>query len=170
MSVVASWDFANRIIRMGVADWHPADIYREYRAYRAAHESVRQFAPLLRYEGNLPKGGGKFTPRYMTLLGGTKILPLDGATAPVTNITGEVITDDQSAPLTYAGLTIRPLVNYAPPAAEVIQVSTSGSSPDQIAAAVVAALASSVTPANLVQVRGHAITGTGGNSDPWGPA
>lgn len=128
MSVVASWDFANRRIHMGAADWHPADIYREYRAYRAANESCRVFAPLLSYQGNLPKGGGKFTPRYMVLLGGCKIIPLDGATAPVTNITGEVITDDQSAPLTYTGLSVRPLVNYAPPAAEVIQVSTSGGS------------------------------------------
>jgi len=49
-------------------------------------------------------------------------------------------------------------------------VGGSGPSPDQIAAAVVSALAGTVTPANLVQVRGQSLTGVGSINNPWGPA
>ena len=120
MAVVASWDFPNRRIYMAVAEWHPYDIYVEYRAYRRTVEAARPFDALLRYEGNIPKGGGKATPRYMVLLNGTKIVPLDGTIAPVTDITGEVFADDQSDFIDISGLTQAPRINYAPPSAEIV--------------------------------------------------
>jgi hypothetical protein len=164
MPVVAAWDAVGRRIYLAVADWQPIEIYREYRAKRRTDEAFRAFAPLLKFDGNIAKtaDGSRRTPRYMTLLGGCKIIPLDGAVAPVTNITGqELITDDGSAPLVYDGISVRPLVNYEPPTAEVIMPS---------AAALVAALQGVTVAANLVAVHGQAIAGSGSASDPWGPA
>ena len=46
------------------------DIYREYINQRASTEALRKWSPLLKADGNNPKGGGKFTPRYVTMLEG----------------------------------------------------------------------------------------------------
>ena len=46
------------------------DIYTEYRNLRRTDESLRKWEPLLKASGNDAKGGGKYTPRYVTLLKG----------------------------------------------------------------------------------------------------
>jgi hypothetical protein len=51
-------------------------------------------------------------------------------------------------------------------------ISTSGSSGPtaaDIATAVLAQLMATAIPANMVQVKGQALTGTGAEADPWGP-
>lgn len=126
MPVVSSFDWANRRIYMAVAEWHPIDVYREHREARRLDEAARKFDPLISYSGNIAKGGGRFTPRFATMLSGAKIVPVDGATAPVTTITGEVITDDASEFIDASSLAVKPMVKYQPPEAEIIQVSTSG--------------------------------------------
>lgn len=125
--VVASWDGVNRHINLaqGVTSFHPIDdIYREYRTKRRVDETFRVWEPFMLAVGNEPKGGGKYTARYLLLLQGAKIVPYDeDATI---NITGEVITDDQTDPIIFEtlspGTTV--LVNYTPPTSEVIQIST----------------------------------------------
>jgi hypothetical protein len=132
MPVVASWDGVARHIHLaqGVTDVHPVeDIYREYRTERRTNESFRFWEPFLRVVGNEPKGGGKFTPRYLLLLQGAKIVPFDEDA--IINITGEVLADDQTSPVYFESLSpgTTVLVNYAPPTAEIIQVGTSGLTP-----------------------------------------
>jgi hypothetical protein len=129
MPVVASWDGVARHIHLaqGVTDVHPIDdIYREYREERRTNEAFRVWEPFMRAVGNDPKGGGKFTPRYLLLLQGAKIVPYDEDA--IINITGEVLADDQTSPVYFESLSpgTTVLVNYTPPTAEIIQVGTSG--------------------------------------------
>jgi hypothetical protein len=126
VAVVDHFDWSNRRIYMAAADFHPLDLYHEYREERRTNEAARPYSSLLRYDGMVPKGGGKYTPRYMVMLGGAKIVPVDGEVEPVTTITGEIITDDQTEFIDVTPLNVRPLVRYQPPEAEVIEVATSG--------------------------------------------
>lgn len=107
------------------ADIHPADLYREIRALRRLDESLRAWLPFLIYSGNVSKGPGKATERYMTLLNGTRIVPFD--TSHILTITGTIITDDEQEGV--ACFDRNPLsastevdINYAPPQVEVITV------------------------------------------------
>ena len=75
-------------------------------------------------DGEIPKGGVRFTPRYMTMLNGAKIVPLDGGIAPITEILGEIITDDQSPFIDTSPLATYPQIDYAPAEAEIIEVLT----------------------------------------------
>lgn len=135
MAVVASWDGADRHIHLaqGVTEFHPIDdIYREYRTERSTNEAFRVWEPFMEAIGNEPKGGGRFTPRYLLLLQGAKIVPYDEDA--IIDITGEILTDDQTSPIHFdtlsPGTTI--LMNYFPPTAEVIQISSgSGLSAEQ---------------------------------------
>lgn len=121
----------------GVLTFHPTvDLYAAYKALRAADESVRPFDAFMAASGNLPKGGGKFTPRFTTLLAGTKVVIPAGITE--VNVTGELLTDDGSKPFDTSLVTGPCIINYQPAEAEVIKVTASGNeySLDQIAAAV----------------------------------
>ena len=133
MPVVASWDGTNRHIHLaqGVTSFHPIeDIYREYREQRRTNEAFRKWNPFMEAYGNISKGGGKFTPRYLLLLEGTKIVPYDEA--GVIAITGEIITDDQTDPIYYEVLTNPVVVRYEPSDAEIITVSGGGISQTQM--------------------------------------
>jgi hypothetical protein len=138
MAVIDHIDWINRRIYLAAATLHPIEIYQEYRTERRTNEVARPYNGLVRYEGYVAKGGGRFTPRYMVMLNGAKIVPVDGATEPITTITGEIITDDQTEFIDVSPLTVYPLVKYQPPEAEVIEVITSGGDPEQIADAVMA--------------------------------
>lgn len=121
----------------GVITFHPVDdLFREYRTLRRTDEGVRRYRSFMEAVGNAPKGGGKFTPRYLLLLGGTKLVIPDGVSE--INIVGELLTDDQTTPFDTALVTGPVVLNYTPPTAEVIQVSTSGNeySLNEIAGAV----------------------------------
>jgi len=130
----------------GVLTFHPTiDLYSAYKTLRAADESIRPYNPFLRADGNLPKGGGKYTPRFTILLEGTKVvIP---ANATTVNVTGELLTDDGSTPFDMSLVTGPCTVNYQPAEAEVIKVTASGNdySLDQIATAVWAAVSRTLT-------------------------
>jgi len=70
--------------------------------------------------GNIPKGGGKATPRYMLLLEGTRIIPFDAS--GVTTVAGEIITDDQAEPFDFSTLTQPMVVDKQPSDAEIIYI------------------------------------------------
>jgi hypothetical protein len=93
------------------------------------------------------KGGGKFTPKFVTLLGGTKLVIPDGVDE--VNVTGELLTDDGSRPFDTSLVTGPCIINYQPAEAEVIKVTASGNeySLEQIAEAVAAL----ITPLTLQQ-------------------
>jgi hypothetical protein len=110
------------------ASVHPLEIYQDMRALRRTDESLRKFDLFMSMSGNVAKGGGKFTERYVTLLN-TRIVPYD--TSHVLTITGTIITDDgfegifafDKTPLS-ATTTVD--IAYVPPQVEVITVSTGG--------------------------------------------
>lgn len=127
MPVVAVWDGANRRIHLaqGVTSFHPVDdVYREYRVERRTNEDFRKWDAFMRAVGNEPKGGGRFTPRYLLLLDGVKIVPFDEGGA--LTVEGEVLSDDQSSPFDISGLSQPVVVNYQPAEAEVIAVGGGG--------------------------------------------
>lgn len=101
--------------------------YREYRTLRETVPELQCFAPFLTAEGNLPKGGGKFTPRYIKLLHGCRIVPYN--TTHTLLVTFEIITDDEKngiecfdrLPLS---LTSKVDIDYDYKGFEIVQVAT----------------------------------------------
>jgi len=127
MAVVDTWDGANRRIylKSGITEFHPIDdIYREYRTQRRTNEAFRVWEPFMVAIGNEPKGGGFFSPRYLRLLGGAKIICFDEAIT--ITVTGEVLTDDQTDPFDYSTRTQPVVVRYKPAEAELIEIPGSG--------------------------------------------
>lgn len=126
--VVESWDGPNRRIYLkeGVSDFYPIeDIYHEYRTARRTDDSIRPFDALLKASGNVSKGGGAFTPRYVTLLLGTKIVPFDEVLR--VNQLGDMITDDPDVdPSLYdiSQLTVPKVIFIKPSEAETIQLNS----------------------------------------------
>jgi hypothetical protein len=109
-----------------VGDYYPIDdIYREYRNTRRTDEDLRKFEPLLRAEGNVPKGGGAFTPRYVVLINGTKIVPFNESLQ--LNQLGDMITDNPDVdPSLYdiTGLSVAKPIFIKPSEAEIIQLNS----------------------------------------------
>ena len=130
MALIASIDGISRRIYLDAstvgADVHPVDVYKEMRTLRLTDESLRKYELFMRADGNIPKGGGKFTERYVTLLEGTRIVPFD--TSHEISVIGTIITDDgqegiacfDKAPLS---VSTNVDINYLPPQVEVITVS-----------------------------------------------
>jgi len=139
MTTIASIDGPNRLIHLHAdtvgAEVHPIDIYTEMRTLRRTDESLQSFDVFLKGNGNEPKGGGKFTERFVTCLLGTRIVPYD--TSHTLNIVGTIITDTgqsgiscfDRAPLTPTSIVD---IDYQPPQVEVIEVASgSGLSPTE---------------------------------------
>ena len=131
MTLIASIDGANRRIYLHAdtvgATVNPIDIYKEMRTLRRTDEGLRIYDVFMNAEGNVSKGGGKFTERYAVLLSGTRIVPFD--TSHVLTINGTIITDDGQegiAVFDKASLALATSVDiaYIPPQVEVIVVST----------------------------------------------
>jgi len=104
---------------------HPLAIYQAVRALRASNEELRKYDNFMKADGNIEKGGGRFTERYFTLLEGSRIVPYD--ISHVLTITGTIITDDgQEGVFCFnrTGLTAGVAVDiqYIPPQVEVIKV------------------------------------------------
>jgi hypothetical protein len=98
------------------------DIYREVLQMRATDVALQSWVPFLRADGNNPKGGGKYTPRYVTLLDGCRVIPFDENI--LINVTGEGITDNADVdPDPFDTSTrVSPLKLYiTPPAAEIVK-------------------------------------------------
>lgn len=130
MTIIASIDGAARRIYLhadtvgGIV--HPMDIYKEMRTLRRSDESLRKYNLFLRAYGNVPKGGGKSTERYVRCEQGTRIVPYDVTQA--LEISGTIITDDGQegiACFDKAPLTITTLVDisYIPPQVEIVTLS-----------------------------------------------
>jgi hypothetical protein len=94
---VDTWDYPNRRFYLSfdtVSDGIDFILaYAEERAYRRLNESARKFLPMLQAQGNIPKGGGRFTPRYTVLLDGARPVPYD--TSHTLTMLTEPITDDE---------------------------------------------------------------------------
>lgn len=178
MALIASINGATRRVYLdaaeaigGVLTFHPTDdLYFAYRAFRAANESARPFDPFMEAATLINKGAGKFTPKFVTLLGGTKVVIPAGITE--VNVTGELLTDDGSKPFDTSLVTGPCIINYQPAEAEVIKVTASGNEYTlaEIAAEVLALLQASAIPVNVKQVNDTPLAGSGIVGDEWGPA
>ncbi len=136
MPVIDHIDGPNRDIYLHAdtvgADVHPMDIYREMRALRAADENLQKHTVFMQGFGNISKGGGTFTERYVQLINGARIIPYN-VTHQLT-ITGTIITDDgQSGVACFDRGPLSPTtvvdIAYVPPQVEVITI-TGGSGLD----------------------------------------
>lgn len=96
MATIASIDGENRLIYLHAdtvnESIHPLEIYKEVREFRRNDEELRKYTNFMKGDGNIPKGGGKFTERYFTLIEGTRIVPYN--VTHVLSITGTLLTDD----------------------------------------------------------------------------
>lgn len=119
---------ARRIyLKQGVSDYYPIeDVYHEYRTRRREDtDGLRKWEPLLKADGNVAKGGGAFTPRYVVLLDETKIIPYDESLQ--LNQLGDIITDTpDTSPNIYdvSGLTVAKPIFIKPSEAETIQLNS----------------------------------------------
>lgn len=123
--VIDHWDGVTRRIylKSGITSFHwIEDIYKEYRNWRRVDESSRKWLPFMRAAGNDPKGGSKFTPRYITLLDGARVIPYDENI--LIEVKGEAITDNANVdpdPFDTSTRT-QPLKLYiTPPASELVR-------------------------------------------------
>lgn len=141
MAVIDHIDGPNRDIYLSadtvLADFQPMDAYKEMRALRRTDESLRKFDLFLQAKGYEPTGGGKFTARYVVQLDGTRFVPYD--TSHELTVIGTVITDDgQSGVACFDRSPLSPSVvvdiNYIPPQVEIIELGTSGLTPEESAA------------------------------------
>ena len=127
-------DAPNRLIYLSASTVntavHPIEIYKEMRTLREVDTSIRGYDIFLKAYGNVPKGGGKATERYVQTIAGTKIVPFN--TSHVLSIVGTIITDDGSEGVEcFDRLLLDPLVtvdiNYVPPQVEIITINIGGS-------------------------------------------
>jgi hypothetical protein len=129
MALVATIDGPNRDIYLSAntvgVDIIPMNIYKEVRTLRRLNEDLRKYEMFISAFGNVDKGGGKATERYIQLNSGTRIIPYD--VSHVLTITGIMITDDGQEGIACFDRT--PLsgstnvdINYIPPQVEIITV------------------------------------------------
>ena len=163
MPVIDSFDGEARrlYLKQGVETFHwIEDIYREYINHRAIVGDFQKWAPLMKASGNESKGGGKYTPRYVTLLNGTRIVPYDENI--LIEVTGEAITDNADVdpdPFDTSTRT-QPLKLYiTPPAAELVL----GEGVDSAAIAIAVwqkILEGGLTAEEIMKVMGAVLAGT----------
>jgi hypothetical protein len=131
MPLIASIDGPNRDIYLSAetvgAEVDPIDIYREMRALRRTDEGLRKYDVFMSAFGNVPKGGGKGTERYVRMNLGARLIPFD--ISHELTIHGTIITDDgQEGFACFDRTPLSPTtvvdINYNPPQVEVITVST----------------------------------------------
>ena len=110
-------------LKEGVDAFHwIEDIYREVINQRSSDEGLRKWFPFLKADGNNAKGGGKFTPRYVTMLQGCRVIPYDENILIV--VTGEAITDNADIdpdPFDTSTRTNALKLYITPPAAEIVR-------------------------------------------------
>lgn len=138
MALIAYIDGPNRDIYLSAdsvnSTFHPMDLYREMRTLRRTTEELRKYDVFMSAFGNVSKGGGKFTERYVRLNSGTRIIPYDISHS--LTVVGTIITDDgqegiacfDRSPLTASTVVD---INYVPPQVEVIQVTVGSAVTEQ---------------------------------------
>lgn len=103
---------------------------------------------------------------YVFLEPGVRIVVADN-TLPTVVTDGVLKTSDDSDPFGGAVVNVR----YDKPVSAIGYSSNgvTGPSAADIAAALLAALASTTIPVDMVKVKGQTISGSGSEADPWGP-
>lgn len=111
-------------LKTGAREYHPIDdLYHEVRYLRRTDETLQKYLNPVTGGGAVPKGSGKYTPRYAILQHGWRVIPED--VNHTLSITGEQLTDEGgSGPdcMDTTGLTASIIIMYEPPAAEIVQL------------------------------------------------
>jgi hypothetical protein len=114
----------------GIRAYHPVtDLYAEMRNLRRLDESLRRYQMPLTAFGNIPKGGGKFTPRFVVFQNNWRVIPED--VSHILQVTGEQLTAEGGGGPDCFDLSLlspesKVIIQYEPPAAEIIVVGGSG--------------------------------------------
>ena len=182
MPVVASVDYPNKRIflhadTVGV-DLDTIDVYREVRERRRTNEADRRFKPMIIAGGNIEKISGQtFTPRFVQLLFGCRIVPFD--TTQQLRLIRDTFTDDG-----FAGRDCFDRSSLSPttqvdidvdfPEIEIRVVTVGGANVitgdiADVGNAVLTAAQAAPIHANIKYVNDEEIAGNGRPGSPWGP-
>lgn len=146
----------------------PIDWYKEIRTRRRLNlDNGKKFYPLINAFGNQSIGGSKFTPRFVNLATGVRIVPFD-ATSKLDIRGGLISIDDglEGADLfDRSDLVSSVNVDYQPPQVEIIQVN-SGSGLSSSQASQLASLAATLSSYGVFSSESliNAPGGSGGGS------
>lgn len=111
-------------------------------------------------------GGGLSIPVYFFLLNGWRVRPREANHS--LEIEGNLFVDGGGVPVVQTLGTYNVSVQYTVPV-QAQGIETAGSTPADVAAAVVAALMATTIPVDVTKVNGTTVTGSGTTLDPWGP-
>jgi hypothetical protein len=132
MPIVASINYVTRRIYLSAdtvgVNLDTLEVYREVRERRRINEADRKFLPIITAGGNIPKIPGQtYTPIYVILLYGCRIVPYDVAQS--LKLVRDTFTDDGVAGrdvFDRSGLTSSIDIDVDFPAVEVREVNVSG--------------------------------------------
>lgn len=128
-----------------------------------------KYLPAFRTAGGDDLGGGLSIPPYYFLQNGWRVRPIEANQTLV--IDGNLFVDGGGDPVVPTLGVYQVLVKSVVPV-QAQGISTSGSTgptASEIAIAVLAAMNDTPPSVNMTQVKGQAISGSGSESDPWGP-
>lgn len=163
-----NFDPSTRRIVLDSAVTSAAELWSRWSDWAAAGDNAK-YLPAFRQVGGDELGSGLSIPPYLFLLNNWRVRPMEANHLLI--ITGNLFAEGGGAPVVPTLGTYNVSVQYTVPV-QAQGISTSGAagpSAAQIAAAVLASLLSSVLPANMVQIKGQTIAGTGSEADPWRP-
>lgn len=150
-------DYANKLI---LSDSSITDIVAFHEALRGIEESETGmlYPPVHAYK-KVDLGGGAFFHDVPFANGWQLKFPTAGNYTIIGNIGATLVP--------VAGVFVDRTKSAA--FATVAGTGSTGPSAADIASAVLAQLQATAIPVNMVQVKGQALTGSGAESDPWGP-
>ncbi len=128
MPLIASEDYPNKLIYLGAdsvgVEVLPIDIYKEHRERRRLNANgERNFFPMVDAFGNDQIGPTKFTPRFVNLANGARIVPFD--TTHTLVIRGSLVSTSEGIEgpelFNKAPILSSVDIDYQPPQVEVIQ-------------------------------------------------
>ena len=134
MSLVSNVDYINKRIYLSSstvgATIDTVDVYKEVRALRSSTDSHKNFRPMIIAGGNIQKTPTTFTPKFVQLLYGCRIVPFNTShsitlvrdTFTDDNFTGAEVFDLSSLSV---GVGVNIFVDFDQ--VEVVTVNTSGS-------------------------------------------
>lgn len=161
-------DPATKRIILDSASVTAKDIFRAWADWMLLSDNAK-YLPAFSATGGDDLGGGLLIPPYYFLQNGWRVRPMESGHN--LTITGNLFVDGGGVPVVATLGTFQINVNYTVPV-QAQGISTSGSTGPtaaEIAAEVLATLLANTIPANMVQVHGQTIVGTGSEADPWGP-
>ena len=165
---MASVDYTNKRIYLDATtisgEFDTLDVYREVRALRRTNEDHRKFQPIIEAGGRIQMTETTYTPAYVRLLYGCRIVPYD--TSHVLDIIRTTFTDDNLiGDFCFDRSPLSPTVEfntyYHPPEVEIRLIQTGGSALTQDEHDFLMSLVCEARMQDLLFNRSNTITGTG---------